>query len=97
MKPTYDELLTIIEEQRRTIARLEKKVEELEERNAKLEESLNLNSRNSSKPPSSDQKRNKRPSNRVILAITDVFYPRVRLIERSFPRARRAKAVGLQT
>jgi len=62
MKPTYDELLTIVEEQRKTIARLEKKIEELEERNFKLEERLNLNSKNSSKPPSSDQKRNKRPS-----------------------------------
>ena len=61
MKPT-DELLTIIEEQRKTIVRLEKKIEELEERNAKLEERLNLNSKNSSKSPSSDQKRNKRPS-----------------------------------
>ena len=30
MKPTYDELLTIIEEQRKTIARLEKKIEELD-------------------------------------------------------------------
>lgn len=62
MKPTYDELLTIVEEQLKTIARLEKKIEELEERNSKLEERLNLNSKNSSKPPSSDQKRNKRPS-----------------------------------
>lgn len=62
MKPTYDELLTTVEEQRKIIARLEKKIEELEKRNSKLEERLNLNSMNSSKPPSSDQKRNKRPS-----------------------------------
>ena len=52
MNPTYDELLKIVEEQRKTIERLEKRVAELEER-------LNLNSSNSSKPPSADQKRNK--------------------------------------
>jgi transposase len=52
MKPSYDDLLKIIEDQQRTIARLEKKIAELEER-------LNLNSKNSSKPPSSDQKKNK--------------------------------------
>lgn len=52
MKPTYEELLQIIEEQRATIARLEKRVAELEER-------LSLNSENSSKPPSTDQKKNK--------------------------------------
>lgn len=52
MQPTYDQLLEIIEEQRKTIARLEKRVAELEER-------LSLNSQNSSKPPSSDQKKNK--------------------------------------
>jgi len=60
MKPTYDDLLTIIDalrqvidEQHKTIARLEKRVTELEER-------LNLNSKNSSKPPSTDQKENKK-------------------------------------
>lgn len=52
MKPTYDELLKIIKAQQETIVRLEKRVAELEER-------LNLNSKNSSKPPSTDQKRNK--------------------------------------
>ena len=52
MRPTYDDLLKIIDEQHKTIARLEKRVAELEER-------LNLNSSNSSKPPSSDQKKNK--------------------------------------
>ena len=46
MKPTYDDLL-------KTIARLEKRVAELEER-------LNLSSQNSSKPPSTDRKKNKR-------------------------------------
>ena len=53
MKPTYDELLKVIEDQRKVIVRLVKRVEELEER-------LNLNSKNSSKPPGTDQKKNKR-------------------------------------
>lgn len=52
MKPTYDELVKLVESQRKIIARLEKRVAELEER-------LNLNSKNSSKPPSQDQKENK--------------------------------------
>lgn len=52
MRPSYDELLKIIDEQRQTIARLEKRIAELEER-------LNLNSNNSSKPPSTDQKKDK--------------------------------------
>ena len=52
MKPTYDELIKIIKEQRKTIERLEKRVQELEEQ-------LNLNSKNSSKPPSTDKKKNK--------------------------------------
>ncbi|MCB1075775.1 MAG: IS66 family transposase [Chlamydiia bacterium] len=52
MKPTYDELLKIIEEQRKTIERLEKRVQELEEQ-------LKQNSGNSSKPPSTDKKKNK--------------------------------------
>lgn len=54
MKPTYDELLKIIDAQQKTIMRLEKRVTDLESR-------LNLNSTNSSKPPSSDRKKNKRP------------------------------------
>ena len=53
MKPTYDDLLKIIAEQQKTIIRLEKRVADLEER-------LNLNSQNSSKPPSTDQKKNKK-------------------------------------
>jgi len=55
MRPSYDNLLQIIEEQRKTIDALEKKV-------ARLEERLGLNSQNSSKPPSTDQKKNKKPS-----------------------------------
>jgi transposase len=55
-KPTYDELFALVQhqskivfEQGQTIKRLEKKV-------AELEEKLKLNSKNSSKPPSTDQK-----------------------------------------
>jgi transposase len=62
MKPSYDELFTLVQllskanfDLQQDNKRLLKRVEELEER-------LNLNSKNSSKPPSSDQKRNKRPS-----------------------------------
>lgn len=59
MKPTYEELLHIIEEQRKTINDQCKIIERLEKRVAELEERLGLNSTNSSKPPSTDQKRNK--------------------------------------
>lgn len=52
MKPTYNELLKLIEDKCNIIARLEKRV-------AELEEKLRLNSKNSSKPPSSDKKKNK--------------------------------------
>ena len=53
-KPTYEELLGIIAEQREIIASLTAKVEFLENRVKELEEQLNKNSRNSSKPPSTD-------------------------------------------
>ncbi len=60
MKPTYDELLKLVEDQRKMILQLTKRVEELEER-------LNLNSKNSSKPPGIDQKKNKRgPKGRAV-------------------------------
>jgi len=56
LKPTYDELFALVQrqskiifEQGQTIKRLEKKITELEEK-------LKLNSKNSSKPPSTDQK-----------------------------------------
>lgn len=81
MKPTYDELLRIVEEQREIItklqativeqrtviaeqraiiARQETKILKLEGRIVELEEKLNKNSKNSSKPPSTDLKQNKR-------------------------------------
>jgi BMFP domain-containing protein YqiC len=52
MKPTYDELLQLVQE-------LREKNKQLKERIQKLEERLNLDSQNSSRPPSSDQKKNK--------------------------------------
>ena len=53
MKASCDDLLRIVEEKSQTIAHLERKIAELEER-------LSLNSENSSKPPSTDQKKNRR-------------------------------------
>lgn len=73
MKPTYDELLKIIEEQRKTIERLEKRVQELEEQ-------LKQNSGNSSKPPSTDKKKNKQSpkggAKRGMLGTIENFYPK---------------------
>lgn len=60
MKPTYDDLLRIIEKQAKIIEDQRKTIERLEKRVAELEERLGLNSDNSSKPPSSDQKKNKK-------------------------------------
>jgi len=59
MQPTYEELLRIIEEQRKINDEQRKTIERLEKRIAELEERLGLNSSNSSKPPSTDQKKNK--------------------------------------
>ena len=68
MRPTYDELFILIRELRREIeelkkenAELKKENAELKKENAWLKEQLNLNSKNSSKPPSTDQKKNKLP------------------------------------
>ena len=57
MKPTYEQLEQIIEEQRAYIKKLEERID-------KLEEQLRLNSKNSSKPPSSDQKTDRFPPKR---------------------------------
>lgn len=53
MKPTYDELIELVAVLREENKQLKKRIIELEER-------LNLNSNNSSKPPSTDQKKNKK-------------------------------------
>ena len=52
MRPSYDELLQLVHE-------LREENRQLKERIQKLEERLNLDSQNSSKPPSTDQKKNK--------------------------------------
>jgi len=52
MKPTYDELIELVAQLREENKQLKRRVQQLEER-------LGLNSANSSKPPSTDQKKNK--------------------------------------
>jgi hypothetical protein len=53
-RPSYDELAALVAQQAATIARLEAEVAALRAENAELKRRLGLNSRNSSKPPSSD-------------------------------------------
>lgn len=52
MRPTYDELVELV-------AQLRAEIKELKNENASLKERLGLNSSNSSKPPSTDQKKNR--------------------------------------
>lgn len=54
MRPSYAELSALVVEQAATIERLERRVGELEEEAAELRRRLAQNSRNSSRPPSSD-------------------------------------------
>jgi uncharacterized protein (DUF342 family) len=63
MKPTYEELEHQLEKTEKLLKQALNHVIKLEGRIAKLEEQLKLNSKNSSKPPSADQKANtkKRP------------------------------------
>lgn len=53
-RPSYAELAALVVEQAATIERLEQRVGELEEEGAELKRRLAQNSRNSSRPPSSD-------------------------------------------
>jgi hypothetical protein len=53
-RPSYDELAALIAQQAATIARLQAEVAALRAENAELKRRLGMNSRNSSKPPSSD-------------------------------------------
>ncbi|MBS4171173.1 DUF6444 domain-containing protein [Neochlamydia sp. AcF95] len=59
MQPSYEQLLTENAELRALINKLEKVINKLEAHIAQLEEQLNQNSKNSSKPPSTDQKANR--------------------------------------
>ena len=52
--PTYEELLEIIAEQNKIIERLTAELASAKAEIAELKEKLNKNSRNSSKPPSTD-------------------------------------------
>lgn len=56
MKPTYDELIAIVQQQSKMIFEQSQTIKRLEKKIAELEERLKLNSKNSSKPPSTDQK-----------------------------------------
>lgn len=62
MKPTYEELEQKIINQNKQLAKQDKLIKELLERIARLENQLNKNSKNSSKPPSSDQKPSSAPN-----------------------------------
>lgn len=53
-RPSYDQLAAVVVEQAATIGRLEERVGELEAASAELKRRLAQNSRNSSRPPSSD-------------------------------------------
>jgi hypothetical protein len=53
-RPSYEELAALVVRQAEMIARLEAKVAVLEADNAELKRQLKQNSRNSSKPPSTD-------------------------------------------
>ena len=56
LKPTYDELFALVQHQSKMIFEQEQAIKRLEKKIATLEEKLKLNSKNSSKPPSTDQK-----------------------------------------
>ena len=58
MKPTYEELENIIQEQAKMLVKTQHLLKLALDRIAELEERLNKNSKNSSKPPSSDRKSN---------------------------------------
>jgi transposase len=53
-RPSYEQLAALVVEQTEAIARLEKRIVDLEADNRELRRQLTLNSRNSSKPPSTD-------------------------------------------
>ncbi len=57
-EPTYDKLFALVQHQSKVIFEQEQTIKQLEKKIADLEEKLKLNSKNSSKPPSTDQKGN---------------------------------------
>jgi hypothetical protein len=60
MKPSYEELFEMVQLLSKANFELQEENKCLQKRINELEERLNLNSQNSSKPPSSDQKKNKK-------------------------------------
>ena len=56
MKPTYEELIDFVRHQSKIVFEQDQTIKRLEKRITQLEEQLKLNSKNSSKPPSTDQK-----------------------------------------
>jgi transposase len=61
MKPTYDELFALVQALSKQCFDYQQTIKRLEKRIADLEDQLNKNSKNSSKPPSSDPKPNLPP------------------------------------
>jgi transposase len=59
MKPSYEELLETVKLLSEANFRLQEENKRLQKRIAGLEERLNLNSKNSSKPPRTDRKKDK--------------------------------------
>ncbi|MCH9626287.1 MAG: IS66 family transposase ISStau2 [Chlamydiales bacterium] len=59
MRPTYDQLFEMVQILSKANFELQQTVKRLQNRVNELEERLGLNSKNSSKPPSTDQKKNK--------------------------------------
>lgn len=55
LNPTYDELFALVQHQSRMIFEQGQTIKRLEKKITELEEKLKLNSKNSSKPPSTDQ------------------------------------------
>jgi hypothetical protein len=64
MKPTYEELFALVQTLSKQCFEYQQTIKRLEKRVADLESQLNNNSKNSSKPPSSDQKSNLPPRKR---------------------------------
>ena len=58
MKPTYEQLEAELTKTQKLLKRALEEIDNLRQEVAKLKEQLNRNSKNSSKPPSSDQKKN---------------------------------------
>src|SRR5438445_595881 len=63
MKPTYEQLETELAKTQELLKKALEEINSLRQEVSKLKEQLNRNSKNSSKPPSTDQKGNTPPDN----------------------------------